>query len=145
MFGVEVLIISTNCIMSVSGWAIAVHVGPTYRQICLYLCTRGHTKTRSVPISCRSSAAGQGKFVGQRPTFYQLCHATNVFYSCSRSSKYNTLAYAIRIFKKQNAYALGCIRAMCGDDQFGCYWRKRKRTNGLLTNYEIFGTRCGSY
>jgi len=28
------------------------------------------------PISCRSSA-GQGKFAGQRPTFYQLCHATN--------------------------------------------------------------------
>ena len=28
------------------------------------------------PISCRSSA-GQGKFAGQSPTFYQLCHATN--------------------------------------------------------------------
>jgi len=28
------------------------------------------------PISCRSSI-GQGKFAGQRPTFYQLCHATN--------------------------------------------------------------------
>jgi len=29
------------------------------------------------PISCRSSA-GQGKFTGQRPTFYQLCHATSM-------------------------------------------------------------------
>jgi len=28
------------------------------------------------PISCRSSA-GQGKFAGQRPTFYQLCHREN--------------------------------------------------------------------
>ena len=28
------------------------------------------------PVSCRSSA-GQGKFAGQRSTFYQLCHATN--------------------------------------------------------------------
>ena len=28
------------------------------------------------PVSCRSSA-GQGKIAGQRPTFYQLCHATN--------------------------------------------------------------------
>jgi len=32
------------------------------------------------PISCRSSA-GQGKFAGQRPTFYQLCHATNCMLS----------------------------------------------------------------
>jgi len=30
------------------------------------------------PISCRSSS-GQGKFAGQRPTFYQLCHATNLY------------------------------------------------------------------
>jgi len=28
------------------------------------------------PISCRSSA-GQAKFAGQKPMFYQLCHATN--------------------------------------------------------------------
>jgi len=30
-------------------------------------------------ISCRSSV-GQGKFACQRPTFYQLCHATNACY-----------------------------------------------------------------
>ena len=36
---------------------------------------RNYTLTHS-PISCRSSA-GQGKFAGQRPTFYQLCHAIN--------------------------------------------------------------------
>jgi len=31
------------------------------------------------PVSCRSST-GQGKFAGQRPTFYH-CHATNLFYN----------------------------------------------------------------
>jgi len=48
------------------------------------------------PISCRSSA-GQGKFAGQRPTFYQLCHATNQATSyCTSLRRSNKLCWSIQ-------------------------------------------------
>jgi len=47
------------------------------------------------PISCRSSA-GQGKFAGQRPTFYQLCHATKCGCGAVRGGQFMSNINSIR-------------------------------------------------